>query len=218
MTFYAVNGSPRKNRNTAALLTHALGGVAAERPEAESELVHLYDLDYTGCTSCFACKRLGGKSYGRCAVRDGLAPLLDKLADADGIIFGSPVFFHGITGKMKMFLERLLFPYAVYDADYSSLAPRKMPTAFIYTMNVPHETMLAHAYPGAFRGTELFLEKIFTKPEILYVNDTYQFDDYSKYKADCFSEPEKARRRERQFPVDCQEAFELGKRVAARGR
>lgn len=78
MNFYAINGSPRKKGNTAEVLKKALEGVHSLLPAAGTELVHLYDLDFTGCRSCFACKRKGGASYGRCAVRDGLPPLLGK--------------------------------------------------------------------------------------------------------------------------------------------
>lgn len=216
MTIYAINGSPRKTNNTATLLSEALAGAQAALPGVETELIHLYSYNFNGCVSCFECKRLGGKSYGHCALRDEASPLLDKLAQADGLIFGSPVYFHGITGKLRMFLERLFFPCLVYDADYSSLAPRRMPTAFIYTMNVPHEVMLAQKYPDAFRPMEFFLERLFSKPETLYANDTYQFSDYSKYKVECFSEAEKAHHRERQFPIDRRNAFELGQRLARR--
>ncbi|WP_291441120.1 flavodoxin family protein, partial [Desulfovibrio sp.] len=96
MKFYAVNGSPRKKRNTATVLGKALEGITAACPEAQTEMLHLYDYNYKGCISCFECKRLGGKSYGRCAVRDELAPVLEKLSLADGIIFGSPIYFQGI--------------------------------------------------------------------------------------------------------------------------
>lgn len=42
------------------------------------------------------------------------------------------------------------------------------------------------------------------------MNNTYQFDDYSKYLATCFSEPAKRAHKEQQFPVDCQRAREMG--------
>ena len=51
---------------------------------------------------------------------------------------------------------------------------------------------------------------------MLYINDAYQFSDYSKYMVECFSEQEKALQRETQFPLDCRKAFELG-RCLARG-
>ena len=167
MTYYAINGSPRKTHNTATILNKALEGVKAADPQAQTELIHLYSHDFSGCVSCFECKRLGGKSYGKCAVRDGLTPILERLADADGIIFGSPVYFHSITGKMRMFFERLLFQYFVYDADYSALSPKRMPTAFVYTMNVPYQVMLESHYTESFQSMESFIQRVFSKPETL---------------------------------------------------
>ena len=143
MKVYAINGSPRKNKNTATLLQKALDGVkeSAKDKEIETEIINLYDLNYTGCKSCFACKRLGGASYGKCAIKDDIYEVLEKLSQADGIIFGSPIYLSNITGQLQSFLERLLFPYLVYDENYSTIAPKKMPTAFIYTMNVQEELM-----------------------------------------------------------------------------
>jgi len=89
MKVIAFNGSPRKEWNTATLLKSALDGAASRG--ADVELVHLYDLDYKGCNSCFACKLKGGKSYGHCGMRDGLTPLLRKVEAADGVLLGSPV-------------------------------------------------------------------------------------------------------------------------------
>jgi hypothetical protein len=51
---------------------------------------------------------------------------------------------------------------------------------------------------------------MFTKPLVMYSNNTYQFDDYSKYKSTAFSEVAKTAHRNVQFPLDCQKAFELG--------
>ena len=70
MKAIGVNGSPRKKWNTATLLKKALEGAASEG--AKTTLVHLYDLNYKGWISCFACKTRGGKSYSKCAVKDGL--------------------------------------------------------------------------------------------------------------------------------------------------
>ena len=86
MKAIAINGSPRKRWNTATLLRKALAGAKAKG--AMTEFVHLYDLSFRGCISCFACKKISGKSYGRCAVRDELTPLLTKAAEADVLILG----------------------------------------------------------------------------------------------------------------------------------
>ncbi len=216
MTFYAINGSPRKNKNTATLLQSALEGIQSTAPEANiaTEVIHLYDFDYQPCISCFACKRVGGKSYGKCVIKDSLTPIFEKLAEADGIIFGSPIYFANISAKLRGFLERFLFQYFVYDSNYSSLAPKKMPTAFIYTMNVPEPVMQELGYPASLRYMEYFVQKMFTDPKILYACNTYQFDDYSKYDVKVFSEAEKAAHRETQFPLDREKAFQLGASLA----
>ena len=212
MKVYAINGSPRKNKNTAKLLQKALAGVkeSAKDTEIETEVINLYDLNYTGCKSCFACKRLGGKSYGKCAVKDDIQEVLEKVSQADGLIFGSPIYFGTITGQLQSFLERLIFPYLVYDENYSIIAPKKMSTAFIYTMNAPEEMMGQIGYLKTFNNIESAIERMFTKPLVMYSNNTYQFDDYSKYESSAFSEEEKAEHRRTQFPLDCQKAFELG--------
>lgn len=144
MNVIAINGSPRKNWNTAMLLEHALAGAASKG--AETELVHLYGLDFKGCTSCFLCKLKGGSSYGKCAMRDGLTPLLEKLAHADAFILGSPIYFGTVTGEMRSFMERLLFQYLEYTNPPGSLFNKKIPTAFIYTMNVSEEIMKEYQY------------------------------------------------------------------------
>jgi multimeric flavodoxin WrbA len=115
----AINGSPRKKWNTATLLQNALEGAASRG--AETELVHLYDHSYTGCTSCFACKLKGGKSYGKCAVQDELTPVLEKIPDVNALILGFPIYFGTVTGMMRSFMERLLFPYLVYTNPPTSL-------------------------------------------------------------------------------------------------
>lgn len=212
MKILAINGSPRKNKNTAALLNKALEGAASQG--AETELINLYDLNYKGCISCFACKIKNGESYGKCALKDDLSPILEKAANADAIILGSPIYFASITGAMRSFLERFMFQYLVYDTAYSSLFRKKVSTAFIYTMNVNNDRMKDSGYDELFKYLEMVMKRLFGSSESLIVNDTYQFDDYSKYVATLFDEKKKAKVREEQFPKDLQEAFNMGVRFA----
>ena len=212
MKVIAINGSPRKDNNTAALLRKALEGAAAKG--AETEIVHLYELDFKGCRSCFACKRIGGKSYGKCAVNDGISPVLEKVSQADAVIFGSPIYLGNVSGEMRSFLERLLFQYLVYDGKYTSIAPKKLRTAFIYAMNVDEDRMKTMNYAGMLGIVENFLARTFGSNEVLYSNDTFQFDDYSKYETSGFDAAAKAKRRDEQFPIDCENARALGERMA----
>lgn len=211
MKIIAFNGSPRKGWNTATLLKHALEGAVSQG--AETEIINLYDHEYKGCISCFACKLKDGKSYGRCAVQDGLTSILEKIKDVDAIVIGSPVYFGDVTGAVRSFVERLLFPYLVYDGRHSTLFPKKLPVGFIYDMNVTQQQMDIVGYQQHFNVTEQSLKAIFGAEESLYVNDTYQFPDYSKYVATGFDETEKAKRRKEEFPKDCQKAFDMGARL-----
>ena len=212
MKIMAVNGSPRKTWNTATLLNEALKGAASQG--AETELVQLYDLNFTGCISCFACKTRGGKSYGRCAVVDDLTPILAKIEAADGLILGSPIYFGTVSGEMKSFMERLLFPYFTYTDPPQSLFPKKIPTGFIYTMNVTEAQMQDIGYEQHFDKNQFFLQVAFGAAESLFSCDTYQFEDYTKVVADRFDPEEKAARRREVFPQDCQKAFAMGARFA----
>ena len=199
MKVMAFNGSPRKTWNTATLLEQALKGAASQG--AETELIHLYELKFKGCISCFECKTRGGKSYGRCAVQDDLTPILKRVEEADALILGSPIYFGTVSGEMHSFMERLLFPYFTYTEPPQSLFPKKIPTGFIYTMNVTADQMKELGYEQHFAKNQRFLQVAFGSAESLVVFDTYQFDDYAKVVADRFDPVHKARRRQEVFPL-----------------
>ena len=210
MKAIGINGSPRKSWNTAILLEKALEGAAANG--VHTELIHLYDLNYKGCISCFNCKLRGGKSYGHCHVNDELKPVLQKIEEADVLILGSPIYFGNVSGEMRSFLERLMFQYLTYDISHSSLRKKVTPTGFIYTMNVPENRLEELNYKHVLGSIEASLKRVFSGVEVpsLYVTDTYQFEDYSKYEVTMFNGDLKAKRRKEEFPKDCQKAFEMG--------
>jgi len=212
MQVIAVNGSPRKKWNTATLLRKALDGATSRG--AAAELVHLYDIDFKGCISCFACKTKGGKNYGRCAVKDGLAHLLENIAAADVLILGSPVYLGTVTGEMRSFMERLLFPYLAYTDPPGSVFPGKLRTAFIYTLGVDEALAEVRGFASHFALNESLLQLIFGNTETLCSYDTYQFDDYAKYVAPRWNPEAKAKRRAEVFPEDCAKAYALGARLA----
>lgn len=208
-----INGSPRKKWNTAMMLEKALEGAASKG--AVTELIHLYDLNFTGCTSCFACKTKGGKSYGQCAVNDGLKPVLEKAADADAIILGSPVYFGNTTGEMRSFLERLYFQYLVYAGPPRTLAPGKKNIGLIYTMNAPESVIKDAGYDSYFASAEMTAKMIFGNAETLCSYETLQFEDYSKVVFEMGDPAVRIKRRKQVFPKDLEKAFEMGTRFAA---
>lgn len=144
MKIMAFNGSPRRNGNTAKLLKEALRGAAASG--ADTEYVDLYSLSYKGCISCFYCKRKD-KDHGTCIVKDDLSPFLTKAKEADALLFGSPIYFMSLTSGMHAFLERLFFSNYIYSAEIPSVFGKKIPSAFIYTMNVTEEQAKEYHLP-----------------------------------------------------------------------
>jgi multimeric flavodoxin WrbA len=212
MKVIAVNGSPRKKWNTATLLERALEGAASKG--AETELVHLYDLDFKGCVSCFACKMIDGPSYGKCVVKDDLTPILKAVLDVKALILGSPIYYGTVTGEMRSFMERLFFPFSPYIDPPGSLLPRKISTGFIYTLGATEEMAKELGFGHHISWNEMILERIFGISESLCSYDTYQFEDYSKVFAPRFDPEKKAQRRREVFPLDCAKAFEMGARFA----
>ena len=126
MKAIAINGSPRKGWNTDMLLQQALRGAADAG--AETELIQLSDLTFSGCRSCFACRRAGAET-GRCMWKDDLQPVLDKIHSADAVFMGSPIYLGNVSGMMYCLMERLGGSSEYYAAcdtlqfdDYSKFA------------------------------------------------------------------------------------------------
>ena len=211
MKLLAFNGSPRKKWNTATLLGHAIQGAKAEG--AKAELIHLYDLDFKGCTSCFACKRIGGKSYGHCVVKDDLKPVFAKIEKANAILIGSPIYYGITTGETRSFLERLMFQYSVYDMERSTLFGRKIRTGFIYTAGAKEEMVKEMGFDRNAQMTEMAMARIIGSCESVFVTNTSPFDDYSKFVSTLFDPEEKKKHQKEQFPKDCKKAYALGSRL-----
>jgi multimeric flavodoxin WrbA len=209
----AINGSPRKTWNTATLLEESMKGAASQG--AATVMIHLYDLSFKGCISCFACKTIGGASYGRCSVKDDLAPVLEKVMESDVLILGSPIYFGSVTGGMQSFLERLQFPFLTYTDPPASIFPGKIRTGLICTLGADENMAKERGFDARVAVHEFILKMIFGNSQALCSYDTYQFDDYSKVFAPRWDPEKKAKRRAEVFPDDCRRAFEMGKRLAS---
>lgn len=214
MKIIAVNGSPRNKGNTAMLLRNVLRG--AEASGAEIDFVNLYQLNFKGCISCFACKRKDSRCSGLCAVRDDLTSVLENILSCDSLIVGSPIYFGDVTGEMRSFLERLVFPNHSYNTGSRSTFQGRITSGFIYTMNITEEQAEQMDYKSVFEKNRNLLNVFHGEPEVLISYDTYQFDNYSLYEASKFDENHKAEVKMKQFPTDCQNAFEMGVRLVKR--
>jgi multimeric flavodoxin WrbA len=99
MRILGLVGSPRKGSNTDLLVTKILDGASGHL----TEKVYLYDLDIAACVDCRSCQK--GKF--QCVIDDGMQRLYPKLEGADVIVFGTPLYWYGPTGKMKLVMDRL---------------------------------------------------------------------------------------------------------------
>ncbi len=214
-----INGGPRKGWNTEKALAKAAEGAAAAG--AEVETIRLYDYEYRGCISCFACKIKNSRTNGLCAVRDALRPVLEKCHEADVVIVGTPVYYNYPTGMTRAFLERWLFPVGSYyheDGKQKVYRDKVIPTGMIYTMNCPRDLMENWNYPAILSDTANIMGQIMGHNELLYICNTYQFADYDRYEFNLFDEAEKRAYRDAHFEEDLQAAYELGRRLVERAK
>jgi multimeric flavodoxin WrbA len=101
MKIIAIHGSPRSIRSTTRKLAEFVLKGAAESG-SETEMIDLADYHITPCTACDACSL-----NGICVNDDDVVGLLKRMREADGIVFGSPVYIDNISGQMKVFFDRL---------------------------------------------------------------------------------------------------------------
>ena len=104
MKILAINGTYRPKGTTTRLTEKALEGAAAEG--ADTEMVLLVDQDVRFCTNCLTCYKDTTSEIGPCPIDDDVHGILEKIRDADGVLFTSPVHSGFISGLMVAFFER----------------------------------------------------------------------------------------------------------------
>ena len=203
-TIIAVNAGPRMGWNTETLITEASKG--AESAGAEVQRFDLFRLErYTGCISCFGCKR--EKFKGHCICRDGLTSVLDAIREADGLSIGSPNYLSELTASFRALYERLIFQNLTYNKEKPCCNEHKIPVLLIMTSNAP-DTM----YRDLLQGYQQTLSSFVGPTEVLVSGDTLQLKDYSKtdWPWSMFDPDSKQKRHDTVFPEECKKAFELG--------
>jgi multimeric flavodoxin WrbA len=123
MSIVILNGSPRKEGNTATLLKLVEAEFA--RKKIETKRINLYALDFKGCSHCDACKKF--KDRPGCVLPDDFSPILEQIAQTSAIIIASPVYCWGVTGSVKAALDRF---YALFKNGPGLLANKKIAGIF----------------------------------------------------------------------------------------
>jgi len=102
-----LTASPRKNGNSTILALKAAEGVKAEGGEAD--VVPIGHLKIAPCNACNSCIT---KPEAGCVIKDDMQPLFQKIRNAQGIIFATPVYWFNMSAQMKLFIDRA---YAIQD-------------------------------------------------------------------------------------------------------
>ncbi len=204
-----VNAGPRKGWNTDTLISEAAKG--AEEAGAEIVRFDLFRLEkYTGCISCFACKK--EKFKGHCMCRDGLTPVLDAIREADGLIIGSPNYLSELTASFRALYERLIFQNLTYNKETPCCNIHPVPVLLVMTSNAP-DTL----YVNLVKNYQQTLSRFVGPCETLICGNTLQVKDYSKldWEWSMFDPEDKKQRHETVFPEECRKAFKMGKQLAS---
>ena len=200
----AVNAGPRSGWNTDTLITEALAG--AQSAGAEVEKFDLFKLEkYTGCISCFGCKKEKNKAH--CVVKDGLAPVLDAIREADGLIIGSPNYLGEMTASFRALYERLIFQNLTYNKETPNCNPRQIPVLLIMTSNAGDQM-----YRNLLENYRATFERFIGPTQVFVSGNTLQLKDYSKtdWPWSIFDPEAKMARHETVFPEERKAAFSLG--------
>ena len=210
MKILGFNGSARKNGNSFKLLTESIRG--AKDAGAEVEIVNLYEKNFKGCRSCFACKRKG-PFYGKgCAMKDDFTKIMEDMLAADGWIFATPIYNGHMSSSMSALLERFYFSHCNYDA-HERMVEREYPSVLIYSMNGNQQFMDKMGIENSCKYDAYLLKIGFGECKYMMANSTLQFDDYSKYHTAAVPVEKKTEYSKEHFPIDLLNAYNLGKNL-----
>ncbi len=113
MKVVALNGSPKTNGNTYTALKVVCDEL--EKEGIETEIITVGNKNIKGCMGCGQCFK---NKDNKCVFKDDANDIIAKMIDADGIIISSPVYYSGVNGTMKSFLDRAFY---VFGANGGSM-------------------------------------------------------------------------------------------------
>lgn len=102
MNILVLNGSPRMKGNTKTALLEIKKGIEENIKDCSIEFIDVTTKKLSGCINCDACKRNGGT----CITPDDSAQLIEKVYQADILIFGTPVYWWGISAQLKILIDK----------------------------------------------------------------------------------------------------------------
>lgn len=120
MKILVLNGSPKRDKSDVMHVTHAFLQGMNNAQQNDVEIVHVIDKHIEYCTGCFACMKNGG----RCIHNDDMRNLLEKMLQADLLVFSFPLYCYGMPAPLKALIDRIL--------PLSSMAMQKVGDRYVH--------------------------------------------------------------------------------------
>lgn len=120
MKILVFNGSPKRDKSDVMHVTRAFLDGMNNVQQNDVEIVHVIDKHIEYCTGCFSCMKNGG----RCIHNDDMRNLLEKMLQADLLVFSFPLYCYGMPAPLKALIDRIL--------PLSSMAMQKVGDRYIH--------------------------------------------------------------------------------------
>lgn len=162
MRCLGILAGPRKGHATDRLIDAVLAG--AKESGAEVEKISLYDYDIKPCTGCSACH-----DKKKCVINDDHHIILEKMGDADIVVFGSPAYWSNVTSEAKKFMDRsgVFFEMTAVGPKRKEARPSR--AILITTCGAPYPfSHLMGIVPGVMRAMKVFFGRMNARVYDLY--------------------------------------------------
>lgn len=148
MKVLALSSSPRKDGNSRILAQAVLDGAASLGHE--TDIVDLCDVVTAPLGDCRTCRRPDG----RCSIDDGYEDLLFRVLSADALVLATPLYWYGISGQLKIFIDRI-FCHTKGEFPAHEHVKRLIMNKRLAVVITAEET-----YPGATVGVEAQMQEL----------------------------------------------------------
>ena len=144
-----------------------------------------------------------------------MAPVLEDIRNADGLIIGSPNYLGDVTAGFRALFERLIFQSLTYKTEVRSYNEKQIPVLMIMTSNASEEYYSKIGYDEMLKRYQSTLGSFVGPTKILISYDTLQVKDYSRYNWTMFNPEAKQERHVKVFPEDKKKAYALGEQMVS---
>lgn len=163
MKCLGILAGPRKGHATDVLIDAVLAGLKERGGEVEK--LSLYDYTIKPCTSCCAC----GHKDMPCVIKDDMAMLLEKMGNADVVVFGSPAYWSNVTSVAKAFMDRSASFFSMQATGPKRTEPKPSKVVLVTSCGAPFPfSHLMGIIPGVVGAMKVFFGRMNARVYTIY--------------------------------------------------